>query len=155
MSDKALVIAISVILSLVLGAGIYFLVKPATPQIAPGQTPGEKGRPGPFDDNDSPIIIAGGSLYLSTAPGYDLGTMDSKGLYFDYNGTSIKNRYVSFVEITDSNGVVTPFANVNSATPFSLMIDYNGGILAGSDPVTVSYMPVSGCGVITITNEKM
>jgi hypothetical protein len=145
MSERAKTITISVILALAIGAaGIYLSGKLASLFKGGGK-----------DGSDSPIVMAGGSLYLSTTPPNDLESSAGMSLYFGNVATgAIKNRYISSLEITDKDGKVTPFAQVNSPTLLTAVVDYKGGLLDGSDYVTISYMPTNGCGVITITNEK-
>lgn len=138
-TEKVQVIGISVLIALLLGAGVYrMLVKPVHTL---------------DDTQDSPILIAGGSLYFGVDPAFRLQapTNASYLQFMDNNYTAVTSRQFSEIDVEDfATGplpAITTFTKVPKVVVTYCKNNCNG--TGNSDTVTLQDKSDNS---ITITN---
>jgi hypothetical protein len=134
--EKIQVIAISVVAALAIGAGIYFITRPLTPL---------------DDTQDSPILVAGGSMYFGTDPGFRLQKVNNYLQLSDASYTAVTNRKFTEIDVEDSNDVITLYKTLSGSPRIDLTYCRNSCNGQGNSDV-VTLKDDSGTQAITITN---
>ena len=115
-AEQATVVGVSVVVSLLIGAGVYEVVKPATPvvpDVRPLRAPGD----------DAPIIMAGGSLYIGHHPDFSFTPDSTNHHQLNYS----QAMQVSKIDVTsfDASGNLQDSAtSVSSGQAGSVTLKY-------------------------------
>src|SRR5262249_31120876 len=102
--------------------------------------PGTKG-----GDDDAPILVAGGSLYLGTLSHFQLTKDGDDKLLFDDLKDKQVERYVWSIDTVDSDDKESTYAS-DQTKPAKIVVKYSG-----NETITLQYDPVSH--YITISNK--
>lgn len=148
--SKNIQIAIVGIAGLVLGAIIYQVISSSkAPAVIPGRNSG-----------DSPILMAGGSLYFVTDSDRQLVTDPTTMMNLDFGagGKPTTDRMVSGIDVIDSSGSSTTLVSaITTPTQETVALTYAPGMghSGNADTITINFTPPAGnpgpC-LITISN---